>query len=147
VLTLWEMTQKVLRGLGVIIRSPQCSFSMGVVRIVWMGSLLGCTAVLISIDIGISWISGGAGFSWFQVGRIHALSVLNRVGGFGCVGCGLYGFRQSCGFGIALCLSWFRMVFESLLLIKLCSECVYRELLELSHGRDRSELALSLIHW
>jgi len=136
----------VLRGLGFSIGSPQCSLIVGVVIIIWIG-LLGCAAVSILIVVGISWVGGGTGFGWFRVGRIHALSVLNRVGGFGCAGCGLYGFRHGCWFGIALCSSRLRIVFESLSLVKLCSECVNRESLELSHGRDRSELALSLINW
>ncbi len=100
-----------------------------------------------SIVVGIAGVDGGAGFGWFRLGRSHALNVLARVGGFGCACCGLYGFGRGGGFGCALCSSWLRVVFESLSLMELCSECVYRESLELSHGRDRSELALSLINW
>ncbi len=82
-LTLREMTRKVWKGLGVIIGSPQCSLIVGVVRVVCVG--LGREGVEMSISIiaGMAGLGVFVGVGWFRLGRIHALSVLNRVGGYG----------------------------------------------------------------
>jgi len=42
-------------------------------------------AISILIVVGTSWLGCAVGFGGLQVGRIHALSVLNRVGLVGSV--------------------------------------------------------------
>jgi len=56
--------RKVWRGLGVIIGSPQCSLIVGVVGVIWMGSLLEGTTMSIWLSWGyLDWVVG-LGFGW-----------------------------------------------------------------------------------